>query len=244
MSDVFEPKELEVKDVYRLGTHGTEREVIYADSQGRLIQELAGIRRWISLDTRVENIRRVVRNGVQIFPPPECPFSAGDRARDKFDASAKIVTVDNVSWCTSNKCTPHWRIQFTNIIPGDAVDAEPLECQTDAPADGYGLVPPEPAWVPKPGEWVMWPNRGNGLNHVGTVAPGQGREERITVYTAWGGILYPLRADLKPYEPPVDAIKRILIDWVAEAQAEAMAEAICDACEIIILKESTDATDA
>ena len=168
-------------------------------------------------EAALAHITRVERDGVQIFPPPECPFKKGDRVRPKPPQREKSVTVEGVRWST--KDTPHWRIRFTEYL-NDDLD-RPLECTTDSPADGWEFAPEPPAF--KKGQWVLFHG-----------SPFVIRNEKPELNTLDGSHALSHTAidprHLKPYEPPVAAVRDIILAYDDETcpGSKTVAEAICD----------------
>jgi len=233
----FDPKDLRVGDVVRLDAGAALAFVlsggqvgccdIVPDADGFIVdycapQELAfkhttpGIEaRWLSRkDQLCGHVTRVERGGVQIYPPPECPFKKGDRVRYREHPTENpetVIEMRYVSWAIKG---PYWQV----VTDGG------LHC----PAEFLELVPvPEPPAFKK-GQWVLF---------HGT--PFVIRNEKPELNTLDGSHALSHTAidprHLKPYEPPVKELEHIL--WRGSADLYEAAQAICD--RYILIEKDT-----
>jgi len=224
----FEPKNLQVGDRYWEGRfpNGTGWTVLWVHEKGVLVQ--------IGEDAEptflayryqfADGIARVKRGGVQIYPPPECPFKSGDRIRS--DTSGLEFVVEEMSWCFENTGRPHWRVHYTESW--DCEDGDKIKVETEAPADGYTLVPPEPAWTPHRGEFATDGTRD--LFILRTDVKSNGSFSVQVFDLTYGEIDHFKPRDLKPLAPPVEELRRIITE---ELQDTALPELVCNAVSII-----------
>jgi len=143
-------------------------------------------------EAALAHITRVERDGVQIFPPPECPFKKGDRVRRVRNGSSPASTevVASVGW-VSYAGRPYWQITTETYVA--------------APADDFELVPEPPAF--KKGDWVEHEELG-----IGHVIDAYYENEVLVDFLGLRKRFYGTRVscDLKPYEPPVERVCDII----------------------------------
>ena len=214
----FDPKDLRVGDVVRLDAGAALAFVlsggqvgccdIVPDADGFIVdycapQELAfkhttpGIEaRWLSRkDQLCGHITRVERGGVQIYPPPECPFKKGDRVRYREHPTENpetVIEMRYVSWAIKG---PYWQV----VTDGG------LHC----PDEFLELVPvPEPPAF-KQRQWYTHPE-------YGWVLITDVFENDIQCICQRGGLrgfstkMASEVLNLKPYEPPVGDVMSLI----------------------------------
>ena len=228
----FEPKNLQVGDRYWEGRfpNGTGWTVLWVHEKGVLVQ--------IGEDAEptflayryqfADGIARVKRGGVQIYPPPECPFKSGDEIH-VHNKPKHTMTVTRCDWQPPKwmvSGVPHWT---------DATD------WYSSPADLWELVPPAPAWTPHRGEFATDGTRD--LFILRTDVKSNGSFSVQVFDLTYGEIDHFKPRDLKPLDPPVDELADLIAGTTSSRvswdEAHAAAKTICELHTIIILRRAT-----